>query len=65
MCDLFCVRVAAPGAVSGQFFDKQPQVKSQGGEMFRHDGLGGATNFHQVPQRPLTGFLPDGLAGPA
>lgn len=33
--------------------------------MFRHGGLGGVINFHQVPQRPLTNFLPDGLDGPA
>jgi hypothetical protein len=28
--------------------------------MFRHGGLGGAINFHQVSQRLLTNFLPDG-----
>ena len=33
--------------------------------MFRRGGLGGAINFHQVPQRPLANFLPDGLDGPA
>ena len=39
--------------------------------MFRHGGLGGAINFHQLPQRPLTipqrpftDFLPDGLGRP-
>ena len=33
--------------------------------MFRHGGLGGEINFHQVRQGPLTNFLPDWLDGPA